>query len=55
VDEQARVVLAGVVLAGGRSARMGRPKSGLEWHGATLLFRTAAVVARALRTAEAGG
>jgi len=48
-------VLAGVVLAGGRSARMGRPKSGLEWHGATLLFRTAAVVARALRTAEAGG
>jgi molybdopterin-guanine dinucleotide biosynthesis protein A len=39
---------AGVVLAGGRSARMGRPKSGLEWHGATLLFRTAAVVARAV-------
>jgi molybdenum cofactor guanylyltransferase len=36
------------VLAGGRSARMGRPKSGLEWHGATLLFRTAAVVARAV-------
>jgi molybdopterin-guanine dinucleotide biosynthesis protein A len=27
---------------------MGRPKSGLEWHGATLLFRTAAVVARAV-------
>jgi molybdopterin-guanine dinucleotide biosynthesis protein A len=43
VDER-----AGVVLAGGRSARMGRPKSGLEWHGATLLFRTAAVVARAV-------
>ncbi|HEY7104411.1 MAG TPA: molybdenum cofactor guanylyltransferase [Mycobacteriales bacterium] len=39
---------AAVVLAGGRSARMGRPKSGLEWHGATLLFRTAAVVARAV-------
>ena len=39
---------AGVVLAGGRSSRMGRPKSGLEWHGATLLFRTAAVVARAV-------
>ena len=43
VDER-----AGVVLAGGRSSRMGRPKSGLEWHGATLLFRTAAVVARAV-------
>ena len=40
--------LAGVVLAGGRSARMGRPKSGLEWHGATLLVGTAAVVARAM-------
>jgi molybdopterin-guanine dinucleotide biosynthesis protein A len=25
---------------------MGRPKAGLEWHGATLLHRTAAVVAR---------
>jgi len=32
--------LAGVVPAGGRSARMGCPKSGLECHGATLLFRT---------------
>jgi molybdenum cofactor guanylyltransferase len=41
------VAAAGVVLAGGRSSRMGRPKSGLEWHGSTLLFRTAAVVARA--------
>jgi len=40
--------VAGVVLAGGRSSRMGRSKSGLEWHGATLLFRTAAVVARAV-------
>jgi molybdopterin-guanine dinucleotide biosynthesis protein A len=36
------------VLAGGRSSRMGRPKSALEWHGATLLFRTAAVLARAV-------
>ena len=27
---------------------MGRSKSGLEWHGATLLFRTAAVLARAV-------
>ena len=39
-------VAAGVVLAGGRSSRMGRPKSALEWHGATLLHRTAAVVGR---------
>ncbi|MCI2416870.1 molybdenum cofactor guanylyltransferase [Saccharopolyspora sp. K220] len=37
---------AGVVLAGGRSTRMGRPKAGLEWHGSTLLYRTAAVLAR---------
>jgi molybdopterin-guanine dinucleotide biosynthesis protein A len=37
---------AGVVLAGGRSKRMGRPKAGLEWHGSTLLYRTAALVAR---------
>jgi molybdenum cofactor guanylyltransferase len=40
--------VAGVVLAGGRSSRMGRPKAELEWHGATLLFRTAAIVARAV-------
>jgi molybdenum cofactor guanylyltransferase len=39
-------IAAGVVLAGGRSSRMGVPKSGLEWHGSTLLYRTAALVAR---------
>jgi molybdopterin-guanine dinucleotide biosynthesis protein A len=39
---------AGVVLAGGRSSRMGQPKAGLEWHGSTLLYRTAAVLARAV-------
>ncbi len=27
---------------------MGAPKSGLEWHGSTLLYRTAALVARAV-------
>ena len=43
VDEQGR---AGVVLAGGRSSRMGRPKAALEWYGSTLLYRTAAVLAR---------
>jgi len=37
---------AGVVLAGGRSSRMGRPKAALEWHGSTLLHRTTALVAR---------
>jgi len=38
---------AGVVLAGGRSSRMGTPKAGLEWHGSTLLRRTVSIVARA--------
>ena len=36
---------AGVVLAGGRSSRMGSPKAALEWHGSTLLRRTVSVVA----------
>ena len=38
---------AGIVLAGGRSARMGTPKAALEWHGSTLLHRTVSIVARA--------
>lgn len=33
-----------MVLAGGRSTRMGESKAGLEWHGSTLLHRTASVV-----------
>lgn len=37
---------AGVVLAGGRSSRMGTPKAALEWHGSTLLYRTAALLRR---------
>jgi molybdopterin-guanine dinucleotide biosynthesis protein A len=37
---------AGVVLAGGRSSRMGTSKAALEWHGSTLLYRTAALLAR---------
>jgi molybdenum cofactor guanylyltransferase len=41
------VVSAGVVLAGGRSSRMGTTKAALEWHGSTLLRRTAGIVARA--------
>jgi molybdenum cofactor guanylyltransferase len=38
---------AGVVLAGGRSSRMGRPKAALEWHGSALLSRTVGILARA--------
>src|SRR5215212_8743726 len=37
---------AGIVLAGGRSARMGRPKAWLDWHGSTLLRRVCGLVAR---------
>lgn len=37
---------AGVVLAGGRSSRMGRAKATLEWHGSTLLHRATALLAR---------
>jgi molybdenum cofactor guanylyltransferase len=40
--------VAGVVLAGGRSTRMGRPKASLEWHGSTLLHRVTGIVGRAV-------
>lgn len=39
-------IAAGVVLAGGRSSRMGQTKAALEWHGSTLLHRTTALLAR---------
>jgi molybdenum cofactor guanylyltransferase len=41
------VTAAGIVLAGGRSSRMGEPKAALEWHGSTLLRRVTGIVARA--------
>jgi molybdopterin-guanine dinucleotide biosynthesis protein A len=37
---------AGIVLAGGRSSRMGTPKAWLDWHGTTLLRRACGVLAR---------
>jgi molybdenum cofactor guanylyltransferase len=39
---------AGIVLAGGRSSRMGSPKAGLEWHGSTLLRRITGIIGRAV-------
>jgi molybdopterin-guanine dinucleotide biosynthesis protein A len=38
--------VAGIVLAGGRSSRMGSPKAALEWHGSTLLRRVTGIVGR---------
>jgi molybdopterin-guanine dinucleotide biosynthesis protein A len=39
---------AGIVLAGGRSSRMGTPKAELEWHGSTLLRRVVGVLGRSV-------
>jgi molybdenum cofactor guanylyltransferase len=39
-------ISAGIVLAGGRSSRMGTPKAALEWHGSTLLRRTVGIMSR---------
>jgi molybdenum cofactor guanylyltransferase len=39
---------AAIVLAGGRSSRMGTPKAALEWHGSTLLWRVVGVVGRSV-------
>jgi molybdenum cofactor guanylyltransferase len=37
---------AGIVLAGGKSSRMGTPKAWLDWHGSALLRRVCGIVAR---------
>jgi molybdopterin-guanine dinucleotide biosynthesis protein A len=37
---------AGVVLAGGRSTRMGAPKAALEWHTSTILRQVTGIVSR---------
>lgn len=46
--------VGGVVLAGGRSTRMGSDKAGLEWHGEPLAARLAAVVGEAARRVSPG-
>jgi molybdopterin-guanine dinucleotide biosynthesis protein A len=42
------LISAGIVLAGGRSSRMGADKASLAWHGSTLLGRVVSIVARAV-------
>ena len=39
---------AAIVLAGGKSSRMGSPKAALEWHGSTLLRRVTGIAGRAV-------
>lgn len=41
-------MIAGIVLAGGASARMGRDKAALDWHGAPLVAHVSAVVRRGI-------
>lgn len=41
-------LVAGIVLAGGRSVRMGTAKAALEWHGSTLLSRAVGIAGRSV-------
>ena len=41
-----RPATAAIVLAGGQSTRMGRPKALLDWHGSTLVRRAVGLVGR---------
>lgn len=41
-----RLDAAAVILAGGRSSRMGSPKASLDWHGSTLLRRASGIASR---------
>ncbi len=43
------MTLGGVILAGGRSRRMGAPKAALDWHGTPLVAHVAERVAAATR------
>ncbi|MDP2711210.1 MAG: molybdenum cofactor guanylyltransferase [Solirubrobacteraceae bacterium] len=46
--DTAVLTTAALVLAGGRSTRMGRPKALLDWHGSTLVRRAVGLVGRAV-------
>jgi molybdenum cofactor guanylyltransferase len=43
-DVGGHVRAAGIVLAGGRSSRMGRPKAWLDWHGTPLLTHVVSIL-----------
>ena len=47
--------VAGILLAGGRSQRMGRDKASLPWHGSTLARRAAGLLARCAEPPLAAG
>ena len=42
------MTVAGIILAGGRSTRMGTPKADLEWHGSTLLGHAVEIIRRSV-------
>lgn len=42
------MTVAGIILVGGLSTRMGTPKAFLEWHGSTLAHRVTGIIARSV-------